>query len=298
VCHDDDVRSLPLPDHRAFHVDAAASAPPRGAALCVHGYTGTPYEVRPLADALAARGFACDAPLLTGHGDDPATLNHTPWQRFLDDVVHAWDAQTRSLPPGALRVVVGSSMGGLLALQLSLVRPVDAVVLLAPALRFHTAALPGIAALVAGLWRLRPFLPKESPGGDVGDVEAQRNNPTYKVLPTRGIVELWHLQRATEARLAEITAPVCALHGDLDATIAPSSSEAIAAAVSSPLIEHHRLRRTRHLVGLDVERELVASLALRFLADVEARLRREADNDAPRDARREAANDRRRGAAP
>jgi carboxylesterase len=297
VCHDDDVRPLPPPDHRAFHVDAAASAPARGAALCVHGYTGTPYEVRPLADELAASGFTCDAPLLPGHGDDPAALNHTPWPRFLDDVVHAWDAQTRSLPPGALRVVVGSSMGGLLALQLSLVRAVDAIVLLAPALRFHAPALPGIAALVAGLWRLRPFLPKESPGGDVGDVEAQRNNPTYKVLPTRGIVELWHLQRATEARLAAVTAPVCALHGDLDATIAPSSSEAIAAAVSSPLVEHHRLQRTRHLVGLDVERELVASLALRFLADVDARRRASVCGAAAPDVQG-TANKRRRGAAP
>ena len=44
------------------------------AALCLHGFTGTPYEVAPLARALAAAGFAVSAPLLAGHGDSPAAL--------------------------------------------------------------------------------------------------------------------------------------------------------------------------------------------------------------------------------
>jgi esterase/lipase len=123
------------------------------------------------------------------------------------------------------------------------------------------------------LWRVRPFLPKEAPGGDVGDLDAQRNNPTYKVLPTRGIVELRRLQQATTALLPRVKTPLCAIHGARDATIAPSSSAAIAAAVSSPLVEHHVLARTRHLVGIDVERDEVVRLALRFTDEVAARRR-------------------------
>jgi carboxylesterase len=261
---------LPPPDTRAFRLDPPRAAARRGAALCVHGYTGTPWEVRPLADALVDAGFAVDGPLLTGHGCDPAALNHTPWSRWLQDVVDAYDALDARAPGGS-RVVVGCSMGGLLALHLSLVRRVDALVLLAPALRFFPGSSLAVAALAAGLWRVRPFLPKEAPGGDVEDVEAQRLNPTYKVMPSRGVAELWRLQRATDAVLGRVTTPLCLLHGERDGTIAPVSSELIAARVSAPFVEHHRLRRTRHLVGLDVERDVVASLTLRFVDDVVAR---------------------------
>ena len=39
---------------------------PRGV-LCLHGFTGTPFEVRPLAEALAGRGYTVLAPVLAGH---------------------------------------------------------------------------------------------------------------------------------------------------------------------------------------------------------------------------------------
>ena len=269
MCHDVGVSPLPPPDPRAFTLSPQGDV--TGVALCVHGYTGTPYEVRPLADALCARGFSVHAPLLTGHGADPAVCNRTSWRTWLEDAIGAWDALSPTAPSAGLRVVVGSSMGGLLALQLSLVREVDALVLLAPALRFFPTQAAAVAALAAGLWRARPFLPKESPGGDVGDVDAQRNNPTYKVLPSHGIVELRQLQHETARALSRVTAPVCAIHGARDGTIAPSSAAAIAAGVSSPLVEHHVLARTQHLVGLDVDRDDVCRLALRFLDSVRAR---------------------------
>jgi carboxylesterase len=278
VWHDDDVTPLPPPDPRAFTLLPGGDVV--GVALCVHGYTGTPYEVRPLADALCARGFVVHAPLLTGHGADPAVCNRTSWRTWLDDVVAAWDALATQAPSTGLRVVVGSSMGGLLALQLSLVRELDALVLLAPALRFFPAQTAAVAALAAGLWRARPFLPKEAPGGDVGDVDAQRNNPTYKVLPSHGVVELRRLQSETARALSRVTAPVCALHGARDHTIAPSSSVAIAAGVSSALVEHHVLARTQHLVGIDVERDDVCRLALRFVDDVRTRKRNASTKEA------------------
>ena len=55
---------------------------------------GTPYEVRPPAEALATRGFACLGPLLPGHGTDPGELASTHERVY----------------------VLGLSMGGLLAL--------------------------------------------------------------------------------------------------------------------------------------------------------------------------------------
>lgn len=48
------------------------------AVLCVHGLTGTPYEVRPPPELLARHGFACLGPLLPGHGQTPQALARIP----------------------------------------------------------------------------------------------------------------------------------------------------------------------------------------------------------------------------
>ena len=258
--------ALPPPSPAPFFVDVDSAVPARGSALLLHGYTGSPFEVLTTAHALARRGFSGTGPLLSGHGCDPALLNQVRWPQWLSDVVTAFDA----LPTTGPRVVVGCSMGGLLALHLSLVRPVAALVLLAPALRFHPVGYAGVAALAAGLWRVRPFFPKEGPGGDVGALDAQQCNPTYKLLPSRGLVELWRLQVATEALLSRVSAPVCLLHGVKDNTIPPSSSSIIARSVSSSVVEDHRLMRTQHLVALDVERDLANQLACDFVDSVVA----------------------------
>jgi carboxylesterase len=69
---------------------------PRGglapAVLCVHGLTGTPYEVRPPAEALAEAGFYCEGPLLPGHGTIHTELQRLPRARWIDAVVAAHDA--------------------------------------------------------------------------------------------------------------------------------------------------------------------------------------------------------------
>jgi esterase/lipase len=121
-------------------------------------------------------------------------------------------------------------------------------------------------ALSLGLWRARAVVTKESAGGDVGAVDAQRANPTYKVLPTRGLTQLLALQWRVERTLGDIATPLCVFHGDRDTTIDPASARVIARRVQSDVVEHHRLRRTQHLVGLDVERDLVSRLACGFVS--------------------------------
>ena len=65
------------------------------AALCLHGLTGMPYEIRPIAEALAARGVRAVGPLLPGHGgahEALAAVTHGDW---IDAVASAH----RTAPP-------------------------------------------------------------------------------------------------------------------------------------------------------------------------------------------------------
>jgi len=50
--------------------------------LVVHGFTGNPSTMRPLADALVAAGLTVEMPRLPGHGttiDDMATTTWADW---------------------------------------------------------------------------------------------------------------------------------------------------------------------------------------------------------------------------
>ena len=69
---------------RRFHAGGGDKSPlsidgdSRGV-LCLHGITGTPFEVRPLAEALGRRGCTVMAPMLAGHGGTLRDLAGSGW---------------------------------------------------------------------------------------------------------------------------------------------------------------------------------------------------------------------------
>src|SRR2546430_8469231 len=70
------------------------------ACLLLHGLTGSPAEMRPVGDALAAAAFRAVAPLLPGHGTTPEDLYNTP----PPDLAGSAHTPLRP-PPGAGRLV-------------------------------------------------------------------------------------------------------------------------------------------------------------------------------------------------
>jgi len=55
----------------------------RKGVLLIHGMTGAPAEMRPVARRLHRAGFAISAPMLAGHGADRGTLLKTGWRDWL-----------------------------------------------------------------------------------------------------------------------------------------------------------------------------------------------------------------------
>ena len=236
--------------------------------ICVHGFTGTPYEMHYLGAALARTGATVRGPLLPGHGTSIGDLEQTRWEDWAAAVEREVDTMHRRCRQVA---VVGQSLGGLLALHLAARRPgLAAVAALATPLWLE--GLPGrVARWLTGtgggpvqraLRRRVRTLPKLG-GSDVRDRRARAENPCYDAIPVRALGELLALMPIVEAALPQIAAPVLVVHARRDHT-AP-------VACAARIAERARARRVRilprsfHLIAIDVERDLVAGEVIAFL---------------------------------
>src|SRR5262249_42976534 len=108
----------------------SAAGGPNGV-LVLHGFTGNPQSMRPLAEAFAAAGFAVDLPLLPGHGTAVEDMVPTRWA----DWSGAADKAYSDLAARSDKVVVaGLSMGGTLTAWLAARHPEIAGIVLVNAL--------------------------------------------------------------------------------------------------------------------------------------------------------------------
>lgn len=244
-----------------------AAVPDVRAVLCLHGFTGSPFEVQPLADGLARAGYRVGVPTLAGHGADVAALEATGWRDWLRSAEEAFD-ELAAATSGRV-AVLGFSMGGLLALQLAKSRAprIAALALLSAPIRLRPAQMRGIRILgaIPRLLRRGPLrsVPKLF-GSSVSDPEARRANPGLRSMPVLGLQSLLELMNNTRAGLGSVTAPAMVVHGRQDRTVPISASIELADTLETA--ERLWLDRSRHLVGVDVERALVADAIATFLS--------------------------------
>ena len=223
----------------------------RRGALLLHGFAGTPPELRRLGEHLAARGWRCHAPAMAGHALTPEALGRTTWRDWAASAQEALDELSALCDTVC---VAGQSMGGSMALHLAARNP-------------SIAAVAGLASPIwIHDWRLR-LLPVvhtvvrwHSPSDEVDlhDKEAVEELWSYGRRPTRSIVEFTRFIAAVRDELAMVRAPVLLIHGGRDRTIDPRNMDDIAARlVCSAEVETLLLPRSGHAVSVDVDRETV-----------------------------------------
>lgn len=241
-------------------VDASPFDLPGGsgaAALCLHGLTGTPYEVRPLGEALAAAGIRAVGPVLPGHNDTPerlAGIHHEEW-------CAAARRELQRLRRDHERVFgVGLSMGGLLVLDLAADDALDAAVVVGVPLRL---AQPAAALVPVARLFLRAV--SKSGGSDIRDPAARARHPSYPVMPLAAVRQLQHLQRRVRRGLARVKVPLLVAHGAHDRTANPADAQEIMAAVGSAERAHLVLEDSAHIVPVDRDGPALAGAMVRFL---------------------------------
>jgi len=241
----------------------------RRGVLCLHGITGTPWEVRPLAEAFGRLGCSVEAPMLAGHGGTLADLARSTWQDWLASAEAAL-ARLEAHAAGGPVAIVGFSMGGLLALRLARLYPerVSALAVMSAPLRLRRFQVMGIRA-VGKLpidYARRPLaaVPKLF-GSDVSDPAMRAENPGLRAFPIAALGNLLDLMDTVRADLPAVRQPTLVVHGRQDHTVPMDDSLELTGSLGSDVIERLWLDRSFHIVAQDVERATLLEAVPRFI---------------------------------
>ena len=155
-----------------------------------------------------------------------------------------------------ISTIIGQSLGGLLALNAGIEsgEKIAALVSLAAPLWLETMPTNLIRTLefFPVLQRVIPSLPKLS-GSDIRDTEMKAANPSYPVIPTRGLIQLNKLMIRVRSKLDLVVSPLLIVHSKQDHTAPFESAVEIHRRASSDQKHLHLLEESFHLIAMDTE---------------------------------------------
>jgi carboxylesterase len=239
------------------------------ACLLLHGFTGSPWDVRPLGEALAARGLYVRAIQLPGHcatPDDLLCVGHQDWARA---AVHA----LLSLRDYRHVFVAGLSMGALLSLKLAADYPerVQGLALVAPAVRFRGPHMWLLKRLRHRrlLERVKPWVFKT--GTDLSDPAVLAEAPILPAFPSARLQDMWELQDAAMLALPRVRCPALVAVAEQDHVVDPEGGRVLARGLTaSPRVRFISIKDGYHIIPRDKGGPLLASEVGSFFDRVRA----------------------------
>lgn len=223
--------------------------------IVIHGFTGNPQEVAPVADALSRVGFDVLTPLLPGHYPSRKRMDKVQSSSWISSINELLE---RALDENREIHIVGFSMGALIAILMGHRHSVQSLVLLSPAVYVGT---PNV--FMTRSKQVLRFL-RENQSWSKNTLRNQlvslRAAPLYNVLQFQKVV------REAKKAVPHLRAPICLIHGLNDELVDPKSSEWIYQRCASQEKELHMLTHSGHLICHDIEADILTHLVTEFLS--------------------------------
>ncbi len=239
-----------------FHLDGERP----GAAVLLHGWTGSPAHLRVLGANLNEAGFSVVAPLLAGHGTSLEDMAETGWRDWMRS---ATEAAMEATAAGGPLHLVGLSMGGVMSLLLAPVLGAASVTTINAPQLVWDRRMP-----LAGVYRGSKRIDHAEPPDPV-QPEMQEYQQQYNGSPVGTVAELHDLMKAARRNLARVTCPALVIHSKADESVKPKSAEIIYDGIGSSDKGLVWLEEARHVALLDAERNVIAEAILEHLEGVQ-----------------------------
>ena len=234
------------------------------ACLLIHGFTGTPIEVRPIGEYLSKCGYTVLGIRLAGHAtrvSDMARMHWRDWLASVEDGINLLRMQAEKV------FMIGFSMGGILSLiAASRYQVSGAVALSAPDTLGDDRENDWRIKILPLIKWIQPEIKKENKPQD--DDEGYLDHISYPVYSTRSIIELLKLQDEMRTCLPKIKVPVLLMTSKRDRTATVDSMHRIFELLTTAQKEMHFLEKSNHLIPLGPERDIVFRTVHNFIKKI------------------------------
>jgi carboxylesterase len=227
--------------------------------LLIHGFTGTPQNIRPLGDFLARRGLTVLAPRLAGHGTTIEDFEQSGPDDWLETINTGVDQLKRTC---SSVFAIGISMGGTLALHLGATRPTD---------------LAGVGCINGPVMDLPEFEAAANNPATPARMPAPWTNPriltsdlnsagiTYLEIPKVTLKKALGLFKLVQGELSQVRVPTQLFFSRNDAIVDPANGPFILERLGTSDKQLVELLDSAHEATLDFDLERIGLEWLAFV---------------------------------
>jgi len=227
--------------------------------LLIHGFTGTPQNVRPLGDFLARRGLTVLGPRLAGHGTTIEDFEQSGPDDWIETINSGVDQLKRTC---SSVFAIGISMGGTLALHLGATRPGD---------------LAGVGCINGPVMDLPAFEAAANDPATPARMPAPWTNPrlltsdlnsagiTYVEIPKVTLKKALGLFKRVQSELGQVRVPTMLFFSRDDAIVDPANGPFILERLGTSDRRLVELMDSAHEATLDFDLERIGLEWLAFV---------------------------------
>uniref|UniRef100_A0A7C4UDQ0 Serine aminopeptidase S33 domain-containing protein n=1 Tax=candidate division WOR-3 bacterium TaxID=2052148 RepID=A0A7C4UDQ0_UNCW3 len=181
----------------------------RNCIILVHGFGGTPYEMKKLGEYLKKYGFSPEYPLLLGHRDKPESLKDVKLEDWKNQLIEFYNEMEKKYEKVFL---CGLSMGALLSGIIASIKIPEKLILLAPAVYIKKASF----SLAPFGLMVRNKL--------VRICDKSLNPESYHFAPAFSVYQLLRARNEFVKKIGLVKSPTLIIHGLKDEMVKPLSS--------------------------------------------------------------------------
>ena len=239
----------------------AENAPMKRSVILVHGFAGTPYDLKPLADALASEGYRVLVPLLPGQNIESYrknSSNYTPsfYTNWLQNIIIKETKIFDKKP-----FLVGFSMGGTISTIVASKGSVDKLALISP---FYSLpfAHDFVSAASHYFSLIAPNVPKFKKGFINDDEGYEKYQDGSDIVSLEIYDTLKKLALIAKKSVLEITIPILLQGSENDEVASFEASEKLLKKNENAIIIKYNL--SDHIILHDYDKESVISNVITF----------------------------------
>jgi carboxylesterase len=225
--------------------------------LALHGFTGSPFEVRALGELLYQNGFSVFAPALAGHATTEVDLDGISADDYITSAEEAYQTAARRCDR---LYVVGLSMGGTLGLHLATRQSLHGLVTISTPVFLYpmvNASVPVIEQWMPGLRTPANFAAWQ--GNVVG----------YKSTSIGAVRVVVDVLDRVRPELERVDSPVLVLHSSRDFTVPIASARTIHDSIRSKIKRLEIIDAGSHLMTVEPNLSLIGSIIVDFLRSLD-----------------------------